>query len=124
MKKIGKLRKNTFISPYVIETLPKLKKIAKFSNLKRKKALLQVGGNADVYKTLREIAHNTLKGKVKFNKFQKKRLKPYSGKLEKLCNFEKCKKRRKELIVQSGGFLPILIPAVASLISSLVAKNV
>ena len=110
------------VSQSVRKTVPLLKVIAKLSNANRKKVLSEVGGDEILYKALREIAHNTIKGNVKLNKYQKAKLKPYSRTLEELCTSTKCLKRRKKLVVQSGGFLPILIPAVASLIASLVAK--
>ena len=112
------------ISQSVRKTLPLLKTISKLSKANRSKILSEVGGEDAVYKALREIAHNTIKGNVKLNNYQKAKLKPHARTLRNLCTSNKCLKRRKKLVVQSGGFLPILIPAVASLISSLVAKNV
>ena len=110
------------VSQSVRKTIPLLNVISKLSKPNRKKVLSEVGGDDMIYKSLREIAHNTIKGNVKLNKFQKAKLKPYSRTLKDLCTSPKCSKRRKKLVVQSGGFLPILIPAVASLIASLVAK--
>ena len=112
------------ISPSVRKTLPLLNIIAKMNNTNRKRILSEVGGDDIIYKALKEIAHNTIKGNVKLNKSQKAKLKTHSRTLKGLCTSNKCLKRRKKLVEQIGGFLPILIPAVASLISSLVAKNV
>ena len=112
------------ISQSVRKTLPLLKTISKLSKANRNKVLSELGGEDVIYKALREIAHNTIKGNVKLDNSQKAKLKPHTKTLRSLCTSNKCLKRRKKLIIQSGGFLPILIPAVASLISSLIAKNV
>jgi len=112
------------ISPSLRKSLPLLKVVSKLTKENRKKILSQLGGEDVVYNALREIAHNTIKGNIKLNNIQKSKLKPYSRTLKELCSTKSCKNKRKKLVVQSGGFLPILIPAVASIISSLVARNV
>ncbi len=71
---------------------------------------------------MNEIAVNTVKQKVNLSKVQKKALKKYKIDIEKLSCYTKNSSKRKKLVGQSGGFLPILIPTVASILTTLLAK--
>ena len=100
--------------------LDKLKFIAKVKDLRtRRKLLLEMSDNC-LFKALHEIALNTMKGKVKLNKSQMRKISKYRKNLTALSN--KNYKRKKHLIKQSGGWLPILIPAVASILGSLINR--
>src|SRR5882757_1773832 len=112
------------ISASLRKSLPLLKGISTLNETKRKNVLSQIGKDETIYNALREIAHNTIKGNVKLNNTQKQKLQRHKKTLKSLCLKCKCAKRRQKLVVQSGGFLPFLIPAVASLVSSIIAKNV
>ena len=104
------------------KALPFLKLVSNLSNQNRRRVLRELGGDKTVYNALNEIAHNTIKGKVKLNKSQSRKLKPHRKILENLCKptNRNCSKKRKSLIVQSGGFLPILIPALATILSTII----
>ena len=84
------------ISQSVRKTLPLLKTISKLSKANRSKILSEVGGEDAVYKALREIAHNTIKGNVKLNNYQKAKLKPHARTLRNLCTSNKCLKQKKK----------------------------
>ena len=110
------------ISSSLRKSMPLLKGISTLNEAKRKKVLSDIGQDPTIYHALREIAHNTIKGNVKLNNNQKLKLKRHNKTLKALCVNCKCAKKRKKLVVQSGGFLPLLIPAVAGLISSIISK--
>lgn len=102
---------------YCIE---KLKLISKISDPKlRKKVLLNLYDEC-LYKALHEVAVNTVKSKVPLSTKQKKQLIKYKINIQKLACPTKIKNKRKRLVLQSGGFLPILIPAIASILTSLI----
>ncbi len=65
-----------------------------------------------------ESIYNILEGKVPLNLIQKQELKKYKAILRKLVQKNKIKYKKK-LLVQSGGFLPVILPAIFSLISNL-----
>lgn len=111
------------VSSSLRKSLPLLKVMSRLKTKNRQNILSEVSNEDTLYNALREIAHNTLKGNVKLNSIQKKKLKPYSKTLKGLCDKPKCRRRRQKLIVQSGGFLPILIPAITGLLSSIIANN-
>lgn len=111
------------VSPALRKSLPLLNVVSRMKKRKRNVILNEIAGEDILYNALREIAHNTLKGNVKLNNDQKRKLKPYNNTLKNLCIKHKCSKRRKKLVIQSGGFLPILIPAITGLISSLIGSN-
>jgi hypothetical protein len=111
------------VSKSLQKTLPFLNVVSKLSNENRKRVLKEVGGEKHIYNALHEIAYNTLKGNIKLDKSQSKKLIRHKKLLENLCKNNKCAKKRSKLIVQSGGFLPFLIPALASIISAVISRN-
>lgn len=92
----------------------------------REVVLKHLGDDKILYDALSEIARNYLKGNINLSTSQSKKIKRHSKVLKELCckKNRKCAKKRKELLVQSGGFLPILIPAVASIISAIISRTV
>jgi hypothetical protein len=87
----------------------------------RKKVISEVFDDC-LYKALNEISVNTVAGKIPLNNQQKKLLRKHKITIKKLACYTKNKNRRKKLVLQSGGFLPILIPTVASILTSLLTK--
>lgn len=113
------------ISKSLQKSFPLLQLLTKLSNKNRSNVLKDLGNEKIIYNSLQEIAHNTLNGKVQLNKHQKRKIKPYEKVLKNLCcnRNRKCCKKRKKLIIQSGGFLPILIPAIAAILTSLISSK-
>ena len=118
------MTKKRIISKSLKKSLPLLKTVTRLSPANRKRILTELGGETHLYNALHEIAHNTLKGRVKLNPNQKRKLTAHKRTLTNLCDskYRKCSKKRKQLISQSGGFLPILIPAIASILGSVVGN--
>ena len=74
-------------------------------------------------RAISECALNLLKGKLKIDAKQKKKLGKYKNELRYLAG-GKNKKEKKKIIEQKGrGFLGFLIPAAVSLLSSLFSPN-
>jgi hypothetical protein len=71
---------------------------------------------------MNEIATNTVNKKLPLSLNQKKSLRRYKTNIQKLSCFTKNKTKRKKQLVQSGGFLPFIIPAVASVLTTLLTK--
>lgn len=88
-----------------------------------RKALIKAS-SPEVIKTLCEISLNTLNGNNKITKFCKSKLKKYKRELRDLaCSKIKLSRKRK-ILVQKGGFLPILIGSVLSgLIGQIINKE-
>jgi len=101
----------------------KLKMIASIKDEKTRKNVLSKISDDCLYKALHEIAVNTVAQKVPLSAKLKKSLRKHKIKIKKLSCKTNNKKKRKKLVIQSGGFLPILIPAVASIITSLIASK-
>src|SRR5882757_10892375 len=109
------------VSKSLKNSLPFFKIVARLPDRSRKIILDDLAGDQTAYNAVQEIAYNTIKGNVKLKKSQKTKLKKHEKVLKKFCCLKNKKnlKKRKQLLVQSGGFLPILIPTVASIITSL-----
>jgi len=74
-----------------------------------------------------ECILNILNGKIKISSDEFEKLKPYKNLFRKLLVKKTKLKEKKRLIIQKGGFLQILIPAIisglATIISSAIAKS-
>ena len=79
--------------------------------------------NSSLTNGICEIIYNTLLGKVPLSIKQKKKLRKYKNTL-RLLGFKKQipLKRKRRLLVQSGGFLSSLLPLAASIIAPLILK--
>ena len=88
---------------------------------KLRTAFLQDQYKADplLYKAIKEVVLNVVNKNVKLTEGEKKKLARYKHDILKLVN-DKSLSRRKKHIAQSGGYLHIIIPAVASLLASLI----
>src|SRR5258708_39696140 len=102
--------------------MQQLQVIAKIKDSELRKKVLKNFADDCLYKALNEIALNTVNKKVPLSAKDKKSLHKHSIKIKKLACFTKDKKKRKRLVVQSGGILPILIPTIASILTSLIAN--
>jgi len=116
---------NHRVSNSLKSTLPFFKIVARLPDKSRKRILTDLSGDQTAYDAIHEIAFNTIKGNVKLKKSQKAKLKKHQKVLKKFCCLKSKKniKKRLQLLIQSGGFLPILIPAVAAILTSILNKN-
>ena len=76
-------------------------------------------GEECIYNAIREIALNTTNGNIKLTPAQHGKLTRHKKLIKECTQPAKTKSKRKRLVVQSGGFLPYLIPIALSLISTL-----
>ena len=81
-------------------------------------------GSKDNIDALAEGALNTLKGNVPLESTLKKKLKRHCAKIRQLAHKRISRKKKKELLVQHGGFLPLLIPAILTAVGSLAARAI
>ena len=68
------------------------------------------------HKALKEICQNLMKNNIPLNPVQKAKINRYSTIVTQLGNGIKVRRKRQEMIRQAGGFLPWLIPIIASLL--------
>ena len=107
------LKKKKRVSRSQKEALPLLRAISRMTDEGRDMILKDVGGERKIYKAMRELARNTLKGSVKLTPRQSEKLQPYNKTLINFCcKYKNICAKRSDLIHQSGGFLQILITAV------------
>jgi len=83
----------------------------------RSGVLKQYSSLKDFQKALREVAENTVKKNVPLDANQKKKLKPHRKALLEFLSNNKSKKLSRKKVIQSGGFLPILLPIILSLLT-------
>lgn len=109
------------ISSELKECISTLTIASKIRNVKlREKFLIdQFKKNSDLFKAIKEIALNLIQENIPLTDTQKRSLKKHKHQIVDIVK-DKAKTRRKKHIAQSGGYLPILIPTVISLISELI----
>jgi hypothetical protein len=111
---MDKINKNK----YIIHSLSNCSK-------KIRKAILQ-NSNKELLDAITECILNVLNGNIHIDEKFKEKLKPHSKLLRKIIETKNLKKKR-ALLVQKGGFLQYLIPAlvsgVATIISSVISKK-
>lgn len=110
--------KNNTMSAQLRECLAVLDFVASIKVPKLRQQLLKVlKSQPKYYIALREIAYNTVRKNLILSSKEKQRLKKHKRVLVDLAKKQKSAKKKKKLVEQSGGFLPILLPLVASLLS-------
>jgi len=96
-----------------------LKVLAKPKNKYRKAILMHA--DRELVHVLCEIIENVLHGNVKIPDHDKERLRRFKSTLHLLIQKSSLKTKRK-ILVQKGGFLEFLIPAVITGISSIISS--
>ena len=90
----------------------------------RRKILLEKSDNEQLLRALKEIAVNVVHRNLPLDKSQKVKLQRQGKALKKLASIDpKSKRRKQKLIKQTGGFLPILIPSLISVLSSIASQK-
>ena len=110
------------MSNNLLHCLEKLKKVSSIKNVKQRQKQLDKISDACIYKALNEIAIYTIEGSIKLSPQRLKKLRKFNRNIKKMSTKTNNRTEQKKLVKQSGGFLPILIPAVASIITSLITK--
>jgi len=98
---------------------PVLIALARSDHRTQKTLLRSVG--PEIVRILARIAANIISGDFPLNPRQKRRLRPYQKTLLSLR--DNPKGRRRTLLKQKGGFLPLLIPLIASAVGGLLGKS-
>lgn len=90
----------------------------------RKQILVEKSSDEQVLRALKEIAMNVVHGNVPLDKKQKSKLQRHGDTLRSLSRINLNKRpRRRKLINQSAGFLPILIPSLLSILSTIATQK-
>jgi hypothetical protein len=88
-----------------------------------RKKLLELADEG-LIRSICECADNTLKGHVKLNSVQKKRLLRHKRILRKLARPGETWRQKKKYILQSGGFLAPLIAPILGTLGTLLANYI
>ncbi len=90
----------------------------------RERSAILAGVEDDIIKMLTEMTHNTLHGNVPLTRAQWQRLRKYKQMMRTLSSRSVPLHQKRSLLVkhQRGGFLPILLPLVASAVGGVVKQ--
>jgi len=91
----------------------------------RGQLLLEKSSDDRFLRALKEIAVNVVNRNIPLDQIQKRKLQGYGTSLNKLANVNTENRRRNQkLIKQTGGFLPILIPALMNVLSTIASEKI
>ena len=111
------------MSKNLLKCLEELKEVASTkSTYHRKKILKQLSKKNCIYLALKEIAKNTIKRNIPLNNAQVKKILKHRKVIKGLTCKTKSKIHKQKLINQSGGFIQAILPALASLLGTLLIK--
>ena len=104
-----------------LKCLPCLQALAKVKSAKERRQIL-TNSPDDIYDVISDIAKQTLTGVIPVKKSHRSRLKRYKKELRGLI--EKASKiKKKRIIEQRGGFLPLLIKPALTVLGTLAAHK-
>lgn len=93
----------------------------KKKNLRR--AILE-NADPDLILCLCECCDNLLKGNVPINSEQKQKLSKHKNHIRNLANRKNTIKEKRNILIQQGGFLPLLLTPILSIAGSLIADAI
>ena len=100
-------------------------KVLKKAKPALRKSILKAA-DKDLICCLSDCCHNILNGNIRLNASQKKSLQRHRKNLRKIATKRTTVKKRRDILVQKGGFLPALLAPIigvaASIISSLASR--
>ncbi len=96
-----------------------LLKILKKAKPKQRKLLLEAAENGLIY-CLCECIDNVLRGNVKLSSVRKRELEKHKDVLRKIVDRKTKVQKKRNLLVQKGGFLPALLAPVLSIAAGLI----
>lgn len=100
------------------KTFGGLQKIMGEKNKKKRELMLMAAAkNEDILNSVRELSRNVVLKNVPLNNRQKKSLLNHSKCIVGCSKIKGCCKKSERLVTQSGGWLGIVLPIVASLIA-------
>lgn len=95
------------------------------NKITRKNQLQYLAHKKCIYDAMREISINIMNKQIPLKKNQLKKLTPSQGNaIKRLATGVKNKKTRQKLIIQTGGFLPWLLPIIFTVLSTVVEKAI
>ena len=100
-----------------------LLKILKKAKPQQRKLLLKSAENSLIL-CLCECIDNVLRGNVKLSPAKKRQLSKYASILRKIVDRKTKVNRKRELLIQQGGFLPALLAPVIGIASGLIGELV
>lgn len=86
-----------------------------------RRILLEKGNKCQI-NSICECVLNTLNGNVKLESAELKKYRRYKNAFRNLINKKNTLKKKKEILVQNGGFISTLIPTILSTFAAILSK--
>ena len=105
----------------VRKQIPYLQQLKRRNLTRRQRQHLLEAGGDPLIKCLQECCHNVLRGAVQLSEPTRRRLKRHARNIREVADPRGSIKRKKQLLVQRGGFLPALLVPIISAVTGLVS---
>jgi hypothetical protein len=92
--------------------------LSKAKSPSRRKALISIADGQEL-KAIVECIINLSQGRIPIPESRIRQLKKYKNALRKLCEKSLSLKRKKQILTQHGGFLPLVLPFALKLLGNL-----
>ena len=109
------------------KTYPFLEIVNKLDKNSKKKIFKKLGGNPEILKSFKEFSINYSNENIPLKNNLRKKLKRHQRYFDKLnkCNINKCNARHRAILNQEGsGILPLMLSALAPIISSIISSSI
>ena len=101
-----------------------LLKLLKNCKTKQQKRILLELANKDLVYCVSDCCNNLLKGNIKLSNKKREQLKKFGPVIRELAARKTGIKKKKQLLIQKGGFLPALLTPIIGIASSLFGELV
>ncbi len=120
---VGKQRQNQDVPGSLAKHYKTLRYINKCKEPTELKAIVNAA-DKDLICCICECAHNVLNGNVPISKKRIKELSQHQKALASLLEKRGSIKKKKKILIQSGGFLPLLLTPILGIVGSLIGDAI
>ena len=104
----------------IITQLPHLRRLARIRTVTGRRHLIKHFPPKAI-RAIDSCCKNALRGNIPLKRTQKNKLRKYKKHIKALIKPKTSMSRKKKILVQNGGFLSVLLPALAGIIPSIVS---
>jgi len=91
--------------------------LSKSKKVNRRNVLIDLGNKQEIA-SIAECILNVLNGNIPLKKEEKKKMKRYKNVMRRVVDKKNNMSKKKTLLIQKGGFLPLILPLALSALSS------
>ncbi len=115
--------KNTQVPDHLVKYYKTLRYLNKCQEKPERKSVVS-NANRELIQCICECVHNVVNGNIPISKPRVEKLAGHKKKIAKLLSKQTGLKQKKKLLIQSGGFLPLLLTPILGIVGSLIGDAI